>query len=136
MSARRRLQTSRRGVATIETALCAPVLLAVLSGVLDWGWFLSRESELVEAVRDAARVGAAAPAGSDPMVLAEARLSESLSDLGFSATLAVITIERTTDADVGSDVLSVAVSLPHSPLFGLVLAPDALGARVRMPVVT
>ncbi len=125
---------ARRGAAALEFALCAPVLVTVAAGVVDWGWFLSREAQLEDAARDAARSGAAAPEGVAPEDLAEGRMAESLAALGFDVASSSVTATTVDDATLGGDVLTLQVSTPYNPPVGLIASADFLSATIVMPV--
>jgi Flp pilus assembly protein TadG len=116
----------------IEFAFLLPVVLGLLSGVVDWGWYLSREADLEDCTRDAARTGVLNTDASDPAVLAEQRLQESLSALGFDLAGATVTAAVEMDPTLDDEVLSVSVRLPHAPMIGLVPSPSELTAQVVM----
>lgn len=118
----------------MEFALAAPVLLTLVSGIADYGWYLSRESEIVECVRDAARVGISADDGEDPEAIAEARAAEALLVLGLDPDLATIDAQTSVDATLGETVLTVTVTVPYTAPVGLLPAPAALASRVTMLV--
>lgn len=125
---------SRSGAVALEFALAAPVLLTLVSGIADYGWYLSRESEIVECVRDAARVGISADDGEDPEAIAEARAAEALLVLGLDPDLATIDAQTSVDATLGETVLTVTVTVPYTAPVGLLPAPAALASRVTMLV--
>lgn len=62
MSGRRR--SRERGNALVEFVLVLPFFLVVALGAIDWGWYFVVREVVTNATRQAARVGAAAPAGS------------------------------------------------------------------------
>lgn len=102
--------------------------------MVDWGWYLSREADLEDCTRDAARVGALGTDASDPAARAEERLLESLAALGFDAASATISTAVEVDPTLDDTVLSVTVRLVHTPLMGLVPSPPEFTAQVVMLV--
>lgn len=46
-----------RGAAAVEFAIVLPVLVAILCGTIDWGYYFFTRSVLVNASREGARVG-------------------------------------------------------------------------------
>lgn len=51
----RRLRKSEMGQAMVEFALCLPLVLMILSAVIDFGWVFMHELTLSTAVREGAR---------------------------------------------------------------------------------
>jgi len=105
----------------------------MVAAFVDWGWYLSRQSDLEETTRDAARVGTAATE-TDAATQAEARVRESLRNLGLDADSATISADTDVDPSLGETVLTLIVSVPTSPPVGLVPSPSALTATVVMLV--
>lgn len=59
---------NQRGAVAVEFVLVLPVLLAIVLGVIDWGWYFSVREVAINAARNGARVGSllgnhAAPQG-------------------------------------------------------------------------
>src|SRR5689334_5130936 len=48
---------SRRGANAIEFALLMPVLVVMLGGLLDYGWYFWREALLINGLRESVRAG-------------------------------------------------------------------------------
>ncbi len=115
----------RRGAHTLEFALLAPVLVALLVAVMEFGWYFSRQVAVTTAVRDAARVGAMTPRTSPEPAdeVAEEALIDSLVAQGYSGEVKL---------DVGlygvapGVTLRVGVELPHRGLTGFVPVPSTL----------
>ena len=51
----------RRGASALEFALTLPVVVAVLAGILEYGWYLFQLSNVVHALRDGTRIGVTVP---------------------------------------------------------------------------
>ena len=115
----------RRGAEAVEFAMVLPVLLAVVLGVIEWGWYLDREAALVQAVRDAAWTGSLTAAEDDPRSAAEARLRDVLARENFSsasnATAALV-------SGPFGDAIRVTVSVPYQPLVRGMQTPPVLVA--------
>lgn len=54
----RRIRFKRRGSTLVEFALLLPVLLAILLGIIEFGWLISRTYMVGNATREGARYGA------------------------------------------------------------------------------
>jgi len=57
-TARRRFRERPRAAALVEMALCAPILLMVLSGVIEFGFMIWASMQISDAAREGARWGA------------------------------------------------------------------------------
>ncbi len=120
---------TRRGIASLEFVLILPVLLVLLFGVIEYGWLLTKQGELVNATREGARVGArtdATPA--DIQATVDARLAQ--------ASITGYTTNITPGAERG-DIVTVAVTVPYAgglELTGLsfIPVPGQLRAQVSM----
>jgi len=119
---------SRRGGVAVEMALVLPVLLVLLVGTVDWGWFFVQQAGVVVIARDAAHAGVLDSEA--PAAAAAARASAALTASGVPATGQVVQVTETS-ASVGP-VLTVAVQVTFEPLLGLVPCPEHLSARTTM----
>ena len=52
-----------RGAAAVELALVLPVLLLLVLGAIEWGYYFFLENVVVNSAREGARAGSIAPAG-------------------------------------------------------------------------
>lgn len=120
----------RSGNTVVELAFTLPVLLALLVGVADYGWYFLQRAAVLDAARDAVRIGVASPENQDPVALAlehaQAILDAAGHDLGDTDTEA-----RVVDLD-GTWALTVRTSRPYEPLAGLVPVPEQVSAAVTM----
>ncbi len=123
----------RRGNVAIEFALVVPLILALTTAIIDYGWYLSRASRVVVATRDAARLGVtyASDPSSTPDVVAEQRARAALQGAGIDCG-ADCTIVATIGAVDGVPSLSVVVAAPFTPLTGLVPVPDHMKVGLTM----
>ena len=131
--------TGNQGVSTVEFALVLPMLLLILFGIIEFGWYMTCQFTLNHAVSEGARAGVAALEweDEDPVDLARQTAQESfwlLKEEQYDA------FEETIHATVGQlgdlRALTVAVSeWPYQPLTGFLpekLIPDKLQARSVM----
>ncbi len=121
---------ARSGNTVIEFALALPVLLAVLAGVVDYGWYFLQRAAFLNAAKDAVRIGVASPEQQDPTTLATEHAQGILDASGHDFD------DATLDTDIvdldGTLALTVRVSRPFEPLAGLVPAPEQVSAAVTM----
>jgi len=110
-----RVIQDRRGVAAIEFAIIAPMLILLLFAMVMYGgWFWMAHS-----VQSLASEGArAAVAGLDPVEreqLARSFVDGQVSDLGLNATKAAVTI----DSDAATIRVHIAYDVSDQPLMAL-----------------
>lgn len=98
------VQRRRRGVALVEFALCASLLMLLLFGILDVGLLLGDRAALGAAAREAARSLAV---GSAPAVATDRAIASS----GLPLQAANIILERTTPDVSGNPQAWVAVGV-------------------------
>lgn len=126
------MRKPRRGAQTLEFALVFPLLLALFTGILDWGWYLLRVQLVLQAVRDGARSGAAvaqdASPGPDSSAVTATR--SSLTSMGLPASDATIT--AAVSGDRPDSVLTVNAAVPFEPLCGLIPAPEVMGGSLTV----
>ena len=154
-----RVQRSRRGSAALEFFLWMPILVLLLSAVVDWGYYMSVRSTVSRAAMDGARVSAATfePATSTPGSLvvprAEARAQQVLNDSGVTcggAPVCVVDAQYCPDSLPGPcdlpadsacsgpacyapvDALRVTISYQFEPFFGLGGTPETIFSEFVM----
>ena len=121
----------RRGASAFEFALVSPVLLAMVFGMMDYGWYFSQEALVTSALDAAVRAGAnVVPEfdegpGECAMCIEATRqyAQDALGKVGVSATLSEVT--PTIQNVNGTCALILQPTLPHAELIGLVTVPDA-----------
>lgn len=126
----RRCARSRRGSNAVEFALILPILITLLAGIVEWGWTLNQQMMVVQAAREGARAGVSTPRDDDPETAAQARVVQSLNDMGLNGSAATVTVSI-----VGAypdELLQVNLALPHEPIIGLVPIPVDLKAALTM----
>ena len=111
----------RRGSQAVEMALVFPVLLAIVSGVLDYGWLALHEHLAADAAAVGARAGASAVEGEDPIVVATEASTERWRELGLSARPEI-------EARIGGGRIEVELTFGDLRPVGLVPGPNTLSA--------
>ena len=126
----RRCARSRRGSNAVEFALILPILITLLAGIVEWGWTLNQQMMVVQAAREGARAGVSTPRDDDPETAAQARVVQSLNDMGLNGSAATVTV--TIVGAYPDELLQVNLALPHQPIIGLVPIPVDLKAALTM----
>lgn len=120
---------NRRANQAVEFALVLPVLLALVSGIADYGWYLSQHVGITEAAREGARSAATAWVDEDPLLRGHAAAGEVLDEWNIAD--ATVTVTLVADVVLGQ-IVHVEVSAPYDPLLHLVPAPQTLSQTVEM----
>jgi Flp pilus assembly protein TadG len=107
---------NRRGSAAIEFGFWVAITMTMLSGIIDFGWYMSRSEIVMRAARDGARQGAAAQKQVDVVSDANAQATSTLGMLNYDGC----TVQTTTDTD-SNDLayLSTNVNCPFTKLLGI-----------------
>jgi len=121
----------RNGSAMVEFAIALPLLLAILTATMDYGWFFLQRSAVLNAAKDSARLAVAAPADTDPTDLAREHM-ESIMDAANIPCGTDCTLDATLVDVSGTLALTLSVSRIFEPLAGLVPLPDQTSAKVTM----
>lgn len=114
----------------MEFALILPILITLFAGIVEWGWTLNQQMMVLQAAREGARAGVSTPRDDDPETAAQARVVQSLNDMGLKGSAAAVTVNI-----VGAypdELLQVDLALPHEPIIGLVPMPVDLKAALTM----
>ena len=119
---------NRRGGNAIEFALCMPVLIMILTGIMDYGWFFTQQHSVLAATRVGARTGSTASATESPAVLAKTATEAALTNSGFSG----YTVTTGITGVAPDQVVTVSASVPFTELVGMVPKPDAIIASLTM----
>lgn len=120
----------KRGSVSVEFALTLPVVLVLLTGVLEWGRMLAREVAIVTVARDAAHAGALTTTADNPILVARAQAQDGLTAAGFNAASATISVQLLPNP-VG-EMLKVDVTVPFTALFGLLPTSTQLYASTTI----
>lgn len=124
---------ARRGALAIEFALVLPLLLALATAVIDYGWYLSRASRVVVATRDGARLGVTYSTDESPAphVVAQQHARDALVEAGIPCADGC-EVTATLGAVDGVPSLTLNVSAPFTPLTGLVPTPTEMRVELTM----
>jgi hypothetical protein len=134
----------QRGVATIEFAIVAPVLLLLLFGVTEVGRALVRYNTLTKAVQDGARFAAGeALLGTTGQVMVDGALTTQVRNVvvyGNSAgngtpVLPGLAPAQIAVIDAGGDEVRVQAAYPYTPLLGSALPVFRLGSSPNLSFV-
>jgi Flp pilus assembly protein TadG len=80
-----------RGAAAVEFALVAPLLFALVFGIIDFGWAINRYAVISNAAREGVRMASIGSAGTD----VSSAVTAALSDIGGDGTTTVtVTCEK------------------------------------------
>lgn len=122
--------TRRRGTTIVEFALIIPVLLAILLGIIEFGWLISRTYTVGNATREGARFGALGKTISETksrvrgssasVTIADSEITLQYYNISTS-TWQSWPSDNTTTSTNGVPVdsqLKVTVATPHSSLTG------------------
>jgi Flp pilus assembly protein TadG len=119
---------SRRGAATVEMAIVTPILLAMLFGIVEYGWVFMLQSNVTSATREACRVGILSYASTtDADTAIKNRLATAIAGTGLTEANGgyTVTIARATGAN-NVQTVTVTTSVPWSKasLVGGGVLPD------------
>lgn len=118
------MRRHRRGENAIEFALVLPVLLVVLFGIFEMGWYFNRYLVVSAATRDGARAAAMVPEDGDVEGVARQMVLNKLSDLADTSEVAVST---TVDGVAPDRTVTVTVTTPYTAFAGrFVPAPSTI----------
>ena len=99
---------TERGAAVLEFALVAPILLALLAGIISYGFMLSFRQGISQGAAEGARAAAVAPAASDltdKETAARNAVNQALDSYGISCSGTTLTKDGST---VGTCAVSIA----------------------------
>lgn len=122
-----------RGAAAVEFALVLPLLMVILLGTIDWGYFFFVEQLVTNASREGARTGSLTPSPGGEGT-AEADAKKAATDYLIAAGLDgdVVSI----DPEASSSSIKVTVSYPTGSITGFktieALLPKSATATAEM----
>jgi Flp pilus assembly protein TadG len=122
----------RRGAAAVEFALTAPLLLLILSAVLDYGWYLSRLTSVLQAVREGTRIGSRTDQASGPEAAAVAATEATLTTLGVPCETVTCDVTATMGVLADMDTITVEAEVEFLPLMGIVPTPPTVKSHMLM----
>ena len=119
----------RRGAEAIEFALSLPILLMIMAGIIDFGWFATHQSAVHGAATYGARAGSITPQDQDPLSAAHLAAERALADQRVENAVVNATF---VPLGTGEQAIEVQVDAPYSGLWGFVPLPvDYRGLAVR-----
>ncbi len=128
------MTSGKRGSYAIEFALVLPLLLAVIGAIVEYGSFFNQQIDMVGVVRDTIRTGATQRHTWTPTPIARARevAFAGLIEQGWDPQNAVVDV--TLSGSAPDQVMSVSISVPYRPIFGMIPVPKSVngGAVMRM----
>lgn len=132
-----------RGLATVELAICIPVLLLLMLATAEVGRLLYQYNTLLKAVRDGARfavIDAAVAGGTTRVVSITAPVRVQTRNLVVTGNTAGtgtpllprLTVDNVTVTDAGNGFVSVAATYVYSPMVAATLPTFGFGNRINV----
>jgi hypothetical protein len=122
----------RHGSNVVEFALLLPVLITILSGVVEVGWYQQQQAVVDAAVNRAARTGSRTDLGSNPVTEAQAMLVATLADDGKSLSDYIIDVR----GKAPNRTIYVQAEVPYDNFLGLLPLPGlhrgSIGMRMEI----
>lgn len=118
------VRTSRRGISATEFALWLPIIVVLVTGVIEFSWYMTQTLNVSRAARDGSRYGASVyepPAmtrGTRTVPEAEAFARDILEGAGLACG-SDCEIEANYETDP-FEMIRVTVTYPYHSLFGVV----------------
>ncbi len=123
----------RRGASAVEFALTLPLLIGLISAILDYGWYLTQAANVTSAVREGTRY--AATVNQDDGVTATAidTTEQALTALGVPCQGGSgCSVDANLGEVSGIESLTVRAQVSFQPLVGIVPTPAHLTAALTM----
>ena len=121
-------RAARAGAYALEFALALPVLLALVTGAMDWAWYIYQTSTVTEAAWQGARMGVGHSTADLATEAANTAVADALAAMHLSDKQ-----EPTVTTEIVQEgthqVLQVSVTIPYSGTFGLLPVPATLEGR-------
>lgn len=136
MTARHR---NRRGANVVEFALLLPILVTLVSGLVDYGWYFWREALLVNGLREAVRAGGMKSKTNDEaegtcaacVSAATSWANQTLTDQGYTGVTVTPTIQRIPATGTPCTyAVVIDTSVDHDRIFPLVPGPATMDIRL------
>lgn len=112
---------SRRGANAVEFALILPILLALITGIMDYGYSYAVRTVANTAARAGARAGALTPQDEDPDTAATDAAAAKWISVGMPLTPTMVAFRTGTP-----EVMVVRMRVDLTTLVGLVLGPSTV----------
>lgn len=118
----------RAGSNALEFALVLPVLMTLVTGIVDYSWYMFQKATVLSAVEAGSRSASLVPIASAP-------------NEGFQVAATILQNEGFTGGTVTSDLLpgtfylQVTASMPFSPLIGLIPTPANINSALTVRLI-
>ena len=119
----------------MEFALTLPVVMVVLAGILEYGWYLFQLANVVHALRDGTRIGVTVPLAEStpPTARAEQHARAVMNGLGVPCEDGEgCTVTATILPSEEFDVLNLTIEVDYTPIVGLLPSPSQLQGSFTM----
>lgn len=107
----RRVTTRRRGAAVVEMAVVTPLLLALMFGIMEFGWVFMVTENLTNSAREVARV--AVLQGSTTADVQQ-RLVDSIGPTGLTLSDVSFTVDPPMGTTPTNGVVTVSIRVPYA----------------------
>lgn len=120
----------RRGAVTVELAVAAPLMFAMLFGIIEFGWLFTVQHTMVNAAREGARLGSLSGV---TIAEIEERVDQFLAPMNLETKVTTTVTEATTD----EPVVTVTLTVPQADVslvgnfFGLTMGTVTGTASMR-----
>ncbi len=118
---------AERGAAAVEFALLLPVLVVILLGTIDWGYFFFAEQVVTNAAREGARAGSVFVGGNTQAATTTAQTY--LTNGGLTGVAAI------NSSMSGPNQITVTVSYPTGSITGFTVLSKIMPARAQATAV-
>jgi len=133
-------QPQQRGIATVEFAICVPVLLLLMLATAELGRAMFQYNTLIKAVRDGARYAASAATSSQRIVVITTQVRNETRNLvvtgnvgGTGAPLLTgLTVNNVTLNNVGNGFISVSATYTYTPILAATLPTFGYGPAINL----
>lgn len=122
----RRVVDDDAGVAAVEFALVLPVLMTLLMGILDWGYYFYLNETVITAAREGARVGVIQSTAALAETEAEATATAYLTNLGIAigdGTNEASTVDASQPSDTSPNMTMTVTIGTFGSLTGFLAPP-------------
>jgi Flp pilus assembly protein TadG len=123
--------SNRRGANAIEFALILPVLVALLTGIMDYGWLYMVRTAATSAARVGARAGAFTAQDATPDSVAASAALAQWNSVGLPTAAPTFVATRSTGTP---QMMVVRISLNTASLVGFVAGPSSFQVVAAQPM--
>jgi Flp pilus assembly protein TadG len=125
-------RTGRRGASAIEFALLFPVFVWLLTGVVDYGFYMAVRAAADSAVYQGARTGALTLVKNDPVTVAKNTVKSRMSSSGLG--VATPTVTASIGGTAPDKYLTVTATVAVPARVGLVPVPSVISSSLVMRI--